>query len=72
MEEGRSSMKLKEGHDISVENSLFIFLSPPCCHRRAGGARRGIHFTTTGGKWTEGTRKVKSDREKEREQREGL
>lgn len=28
MEEGRSSMKLKEGHGISAENSLFIFSLP--------------------------------------------
>lgn len=25
MEEGRSSIKLKEGHNVSVENFLFIF-----------------------------------------------
>lgn len=70
---GRSSMKLKEGHGGSTENSLFIFPLPTCCHRGAGGARRGIHFGTMGEgvvkRWSEGNG---GERQKGREGRKGL
>lgn len=72
VEEGRSSMKLKEGHGFSVENSLFIFSLPHAV--TAGQVEPSVGFISAQRGWAERENKKSKEwvRERERAERGSL